>query len=272
MKITIIIFLSLISFSLAENVGIKNFRAALASGDSRSLCTAINDLRQEAINETVVDASYDLDPSDAKKEALRRVQIMLDPIKPDLIRLVNSETWDTGAAAAALLRYSDGDEDVYVCLKNSLFSEVPHIVKSTLLSLRELKLTNKETKAIEIERLNEYSENPKAPFMERMYAEGVVGAILQDAQIWPFPEAIPVFIKFLDSSEYSVGTKKMVVKCLFCMTADASAPALPSVINERDRLKAANGKPEDLAFFDEAVKRMVKRSEVKQSTIDVKSD
>jgi hypothetical protein len=233
--------MSALSQSLTNEV--MALKLALASKNSEVINQALIGL-QGAINQhEFIDRSPWKSPSLEKQQRRAEIKSALQPIMPDLSKLLTADNPTLASNSAVILGFSDGDSQVYGSLKKSL-QESPYnsVVSSSAYSIFQLGLADASVKAVIVERLQEYqSENKR----------DVAFGLLNLASAWQIPEALPVIIEVLKSNE-QIGAKMVAINALIRLGPQAKE-ALPEIEKILRELEQQGGDFRDVNTIKQAI-------------------
>lgn len=245
MRYVLVVMLGFTMSAFSQNVSneIVALKSALASEKPDAINQALIGL-QGAINQyEFVDRSPWNNPSPEKQQRRTEIRSALQPIVPDLSKLVAAENPTLAANSAVILGFSGGDSAVYGSLKQSLQqSPYSSVVSSSAYSMFQLGLADAPVRTAITERLQEYPSESK---------RDVAFGLLNLASAWPIPEALPVLIEILRSNE-QIGAKMVAINALIRLGPQANE-ALPEIEKTLQELERQGGDFRDINTVKRAI-------------------
>jgi len=261
MRYFLILMLGFTMSAFPQNVTdeVGALKAALALEKPDAINQALIRL-QGAINQyEFVDRSPWNNPSPEKQRRRVEIRSALQPIVPDLSRLVTAENPTLAANSAVILGFSGGDSAVYKSLKQSL-QESPYssVVSSSAYSMFQLGLADVPVRTAITERLQQYQSESK---------RDVAFGLLNLASAWPIPEALPVITEILNSNE-QIGAKMVAINALIRLGPQAKE-ALPEIERILQELERQGGDFRDINTAKRAIMLVSGRGETPQPATSV---
>lgn len=259
MRYVLVVMLGFTMSAFSQNVSneVVALKSALASEKPDAINQALIGL-QGAINQyEFVDRSPWNNPSPEKQQRRIEIRSALQPLVPDLSKLVTAENPTLAANSAVILGFSDGGSAVYESLKQSL-QESPYssVVSNVAYSMFQLGLADVPVRTAITERLQEYqSENKR----------DVAFGLLNVASAWSIPEALPVIIEILQSNE-QIGAKMVAINALIRLGQQAKE-ALPEIERLLQELEQNGGDFRDINTIKRAIMLVSGRGDSPQAVI-----
>jgi hypothetical protein len=230
-------------------------KSAVTTNDVNKINQSLIQLNMAIQRHEAVDQSPWNNPSPARIQRRQEIQNALEPVKSDLIGLINGENKTVSRNANVIIGFTSGGNDVYSALKTKLEkSASAPVTTSSLYSLYQLGAADASVREIAVERIRAYDDRSRSD---------VAFGLLNLSAVWPLPEALPVCIELLKSD--TPLSNKVIAANAIMKLGPAGAEALPDLEKLLQELEQQGGDFRDVYTIKRAIMLVCGRSDTPQA-------